>query len=1072
MSAPEIFISYAWKGESESLVDRICDAFAAKGFQVTRDKSTMTYKDSIRDFMDRIGRGKFIIAVVSDKYMKSEYCMYEAYRMFQSPAFKERVFPIVLPDTDIFSFRGQTAYLRYWDQEYKALEAEYRSIASASPTMVAPLTERLRDIEATTRFINDFMAAVSDMNVLTSQMHFDSNFDQLLSAIETRIQDADGKHDDIDIGAGLEKLETELPVRAPVLLDPFQEQVRHLRPFLRTQAKSLSERARQERSEALAAINNLCLEVLDITFDALCAGAEPPAYDARSPFRGLHSFRPEDKDFFFGREKLTDLLVEKIESCSFLAVLGASGSGKSSLVMAGLVPALGLDHAIIRPGSDPLGALDAIQEKPLIVVDQFEELFTLTADQEKRRNFCERLLALKTKSKVVLTLRSDFMDEVAELRALNDEVQNHLVNVPAMDMDELRRAMEGQAGLVGLRFEEDLSQQILDDVEGEPGAMPLLQHALWELWNRRHGRWLKAAEYRKSGGVKLAVTSTADKVYNAYPPAEQEQMRNLFLRLTRLDESDVRRDTRRRVLMHDLIPAGRDPTSTSLLLDKLVQARLIVMAGDGEQAAVEVVHESIIQNWSRLRDWINSKREFFIWRQGRLMPALEKWQKAKDHFLDPEAAIEAKRWLSEQRSELSPLETEFIFHSLLRTAVDVASWLPSFRSTEEVLALLEPYWKDAADAKRKLGVHAVTALPKSDQEQDIIQRLERFVFDDPSLEVATLAAHGLCRRGQIERLTDILNHNRLPRQDRDRLIHVLGSTRNLPEIGRQVPGLLKKYKWRTWSKSIRLLVEGFQNDLSLIFAITFLVGLFGNLLVSVFLQVVGQVILPLFGLRLYDPLSLFVSTIGSTDIMIVLIVGILAVIQVRLVDRMPLSKRHLRPAIIAVMFFSVLFTLLDWAGLLSNTQDVERLGANFFTFSISGNIASGIRELLTTLILAIFIVRTVFRHPLIFERAGIVESTLFASIKGSGLLQIVSIPMGFILQVLVLLANGETLDVFNRLPSNYESFSRYFLDISMRGFVVISGDALRLFIYLLGFYIGLSAAFPDPAVRKQLSEAA
>lgn len=188
MNKPEIFVSYAWKGESEAFVDQLCASLAAKGYQIIRDKSAMTYKNSIKDFMDRIGRGKFIIAVVSDKYMKSEYCMYEAYRMFQSPAFRERVFPIILPDADIFSFRGQAAYLKYWNSEYEALEKEYKSIAADSPTMVAPLTERLRDIEATTRFINDFMAAVGDMNVLTSQIHLDSNFSQLIDAVEARMQ--------------------------------------------------------------------------------------------------------------------------------------------------------------------------------------------------------------------------------------------------------------------------------------------------------------------------------------------------------------------------------------------------------------------------------------------------------------------------------------------------------------------------------------------------------------------------------------------------------------------------------------------------------------------------------------------------------------------------------------------------------------------------------------------------------------------------------------------------------------------------------------------------------------------
>ena len=188
---PEIFVSYAWKGESEALVDQLCENFEARGYTITRDKSTLGYTDSIQQFMDRIGRGHYIIAVINDKYMRSEYCMYEAYRMFQSPAVRERLFPIVLPDADVFSFRGQAAYLKYWDEAYKDLLAEYQEIAQSNPTMAAPLTERLRNIEVTTRFINDFMAAVGDMNVLTSGMHREANFAQLIEAIEARMHASD-----------------------------------------------------------------------------------------------------------------------------------------------------------------------------------------------------------------------------------------------------------------------------------------------------------------------------------------------------------------------------------------------------------------------------------------------------------------------------------------------------------------------------------------------------------------------------------------------------------------------------------------------------------------------------------------------------------------------------------------------------------------------------------------------------------------------------------------------------------------------------------------------------------------
>jgi hypothetical protein len=195
-----------------------------------------------------------------------------------------------------------------------------------------------------------------------------------------------------EIAIGLNRLETELPVRAPILRTQFQEQTRRLRPSLKTNPKSLSDHARKERVEALAQINSLCMEALDISFNALCLGEEPPEYDSRSPFRGLESFRPEDSEFFFGREALTKKLVDKINSHPFLAVLGASGSGKSSLVMAGLIPTLSSDYVIFRPGTNPLKALETVKENTLVVVDQFEELFTLTRDVAMRKEFISKLL--------------------------------------------------------------------------------------------------------------------------------------------------------------------------------------------------------------------------------------------------------------------------------------------------------------------------------------------------------------------------------------------------------------------------------------------------------------------------------------------------------------------------------------------------------------------------------------------------------------------------------------------------------------------------------------------------------
>ena len=141
-------------------------------------------------------------------------------------------------------------------------------------------------------------------------------------------------------------------------------------------------------------------------------------------------------------------------------------------------------------------------------------------------------------------------------------MEAHQKLIGPMDAAELRRAIEGQAGLVGLGFEADLVNTILDDVRDEPGAMPLLQHALHLLWKRRHGQWLRTKEYRDLGGVKQAIALTADELYKGLTHEQQKQVQDIFLRLTRLDEdkvqSDTPRDTRQRVRLEDLTPAGSD----------------------------------------------------------------------------------------------------------------------------------------------------------------------------------------------------------------------------------------------------------------------------------------------------------------------------------------------------------------------------------------------------------------------------------------------------------------------------------------------------------------------------------
>ncbi|MBN1450523.1 MAG: CHAT domain-containing protein, partial [Anaerolineales bacterium] len=437
---------------------------------------------------------------------------------------------------------------------------------------------------------------------------------------------------DAEIRFGLDHLPALVKERAPVLTAESEALTAKVNAHLGVDVSALSAESRRERGLNLNALNQLCTEVLDMSFNALALGGTPPEYDSRCPFPGLMAFRPEESEFFFGREALVEKLQNRLKTHSFLAVLGPSGSGKSSLVMAGLVPALEGAWAYLTPGNDPLAELYALEDdRQLIVVDQFEEIFTLTFDESTRQEFIARLLALSKEHRVVLTMRADFWGEIARYSALRDEMQVHQELVPPMSADELHRAIDRQAEKVGLRFEADLGEDILEDVQDEPGAMPLLQHALLLLWQRRHGRWLRLDEYRAIGGVQKAIAGTADALYESLTSAEQKRVRDIFMRLTRLDEESApgeSRDTRRRIALQELVPAGSNPAETVVLVNKLADARLTVTSESAAGSAqfVEVAHEALIRHWPRLGDWLDENREDLLLNQ-LLTEAANQWRK-------------------------------------------------------------------------------------------------------------------------------------------------------------------------------------------------------------------------------------------------------------------------------------------------------------------------------------------------------------------------------------------------------------------------------------------------------------
>jgi energy-coupling factor transporter ATP-binding protein EcfA2 len=457
---------------------------------------------------------------------------------------------------------------------------------------------------------------------------------------------------DSEIEAGLAELEQLLVVRAPILQTTLAEEAGRVRNLLGADRAMLSREAGQEWDQALDAVNAICEETLDLSFRGLALGQKPPAYDGRCPFPGLAAFQPDEEEFFFGREALVETLLERLKAQRFLALLGPSGSGKSSVVLAGLVPALRktrpeLQLAYVTPGGNPVAQLATrlASLQPglpgLVFVDQFEELFTLVDNEDWRRAFVDRLLELPEEIPVVITMRADFWGECAAYPELRKMMQAHQELIGPMSTAELRSAMEQQATAVGLRFEADLSNTILDAVQEEPGAMPLLQHALLEMWYRRHGRWLRSSEYRKIGGVQRAIAETADKIYEQVDEQEQAQMRDIFVRLTRLGEgagAAERRDTRHRVQFDELVPAGGDPAVTQRLVQRLADARLVV-TGINEstgQEEVEVAHEALIRYWPRLRRWLDEDRDLLRLREG-IRRAARDWQDSpednRDHML-------------------------------------------------------------------------------------------------------------------------------------------------------------------------------------------------------------------------------------------------------------------------------------------------------------------------------------------------------------------------------------------------------------------------------------------------------
>ena len=429
------------------------------------------------------------------------------------------------------------------------------------------------------------------------------------------------------------------------------------------------------------------------------------------PYRGLRPFREEDEPFFFGREAFTETLATTLARQPFVAVVGASGSGKSSVVRAGLIPRLRRgeggfvwDVVVLVPTDRPLASLAAAllpslepdlsevdrlaevnklathlaegsvglrditarvmakqrgTDRLLLFVDQWEELYTLCPDEKARRAFATHLLeaAAAGPVRVVLTMRGDFFGRALADRALSDQLQDAVITIGPMTRGELAKTIVKPAEAVGLAFEAGLAETILDDVGEEPGSLPLLEFLLEALWKERRGALLHYDAYHRLGRVPGAIAHRAEEVFErGLTEAERQAAQRLLIRLVRPGEGVE--DTRQRAAM----PAA-DPVAEATIR-KLADARLVVTERDAAtgRETVEVAHEALIRGWRRLRGWVDQDREFLRTRE-RIAAQAKLWEsegRLSDRLLRCGRPLAEGEDLLTRRNDLEPPIVAFI----------------------------------------------------------------------------------------------------------------------------------------------------------------------------------------------------------------------------------------------------------------------------------------------------------------------------------------------------------------------------------------------------------------------------
>lgn len=434
------------------------------------------------------------------------------------------------------------------------------------------------------------------------------------------------------------------------------------------------------------------------------------------PYKGLDYFdfnptkhqEAEDHRYFYGRTQLTNQLLGKVASGNFLAVIGASGSGKSSVVRAGLLYQLYLGNQLplenklpgsdrwtfyppFTPGINPIKSLEQVvgkltapddlvhfierlpTERVVLVIDQFEEIFTQCRDEKERQKFFAYLMGaverLGNKLCLVLVMRDDFRHKCAEqdYAGLANKIDNNLVIVQRMNRQELQEVILEPAERVELEIDGDLVEQMIADVSDSPGDLALLQYTLTQLWENSSLNLLTISDYSRLGGVQKALGNHADTVYSSLSPEEKKAARWIFLELTRLSEDEKTPNTRQQVWQKDLVNSQQSEELINNVVNCLADAKLVVTSEqelEGQRVAVvNVVHETLIRNWELLGGWLDKNRDALL-RKQNIEDAAKKWRDRGqvDGYLQGKLLTEASNYQKKQSGNLtlSNLAVDFI----------------------------------------------------------------------------------------------------------------------------------------------------------------------------------------------------------------------------------------------------------------------------------------------------------------------------------------------------------------------------------------------------------------------------